>query len=233
MARTMKKTREQARIDAAIAAFLSDKPKYKRENMQVQYDSASDTYVVKVTQPHLKPLEKYRTIEGVRPDLLADESDEESDLGAVGYVQKKEKEAVTQTATTGGKKQTAKKSSVAAKKTTGGKQKPANPINKEKKPHRWRPGTVALRDIRRYQKSTNLLLRKLPFQRVVREITQDYKTDMRFQASALLALQEAAEAYLVGLFEDTNLFAIHAKRVTIMPKDIQLARKIRGEMKKM
>jgi histone H3 len=138
-----------------------------------------------------------------------------------------------------------------------------------KKPHRYRPGTVALREIRKYQKSTELLIRKLPFQRLVREIAQvrlalscwvsclpaaswaadavpclpwyvqwlrrvtwsqqqlltpvaialqDFKTDLRFQSSAVLALQEAAEAYLVGLFEDTNLAAIHAKRVTIMPK---------------
>ncbi|RLN85077.1 hypothetical protein BBJ28_00023615, partial [Nothophytophthora sp. Chile5] len=79
------------------------------------------------------------------------------------------------------------------------------------------------------QKSTDLLIRKLPFQRLVREIAQDYKTDLRFQSTAILALQEASEAYLVGLFEDTNLCAIHAKRVTIMPKDIQLARRIRGE----
>ncbi|KAE7997669.1 hypothetical protein FH972_002284 [Carpinus fangiana] len=98
-----------------------------------------------------------------------------------------------------------------------------------KKPHRFRPGTVALREIRKYQKSTELLIRKLPFQRLVREIAQDFKTDLRFQSSAVAALQEAAEAYLVGLFEDTNLCAIHAKRVTIMPKDIQLARRIRGE----
>uniref|UniRef100_A0ACD5X7Z8 Uncharacterized protein n=1 Tax=Avena sativa TaxID=4498 RepID=A0ACD5X7Z8_AVESA len=98
-----------------------------------------------------------------------------------------------------------------------------------KKPHRYRPGTVALREIRKYQKSTDLLIRKLPFQRLVREIAQDFKTDLRFQSHAVLALQEAAEAYLVGLFEDTNLCAIHAKRVTIMPKDIQLARRIRGE----
>ncbi|KAL5073491.1 hypothetical protein RYX36_012475 [Vicia faba] len=98
-----------------------------------------------------------------------------------------------------------------------------------KKPHRFRPGTVALREIRKYQKSTELLIRKLPFQRLVREIAQDFKTDLRFQSSAVSALQEAAESYLVGLFEDTNLCAIHAKRVTIMPKDIQLARRIRGE----
>ena len=98
-----------------------------------------------------------------------------------------------------------------------------------KKPHRYRPGTVALREIRKYQKSTELLIRKMPFQRLVREIAQDHKTDLRFQSAALGALQEAAEAYLVALFEDTNLCAIHAKRVTIMPKDMQLARRIRGE----
>jgi histone H3 len=73
-----------------------------------------------------------------------------------------------------------------------------------KKPHRYRPGTVALREIRRYQKSTELLVRKLPFQRLVREIAQDFKTDLRFQSSAILALQEAAEAYLVGLFEGNS-----------------------------
>ena len=78
-----------------------------------------------------------------------------------------------------------------------------------------------------------LLIRKLPFQRLVREIAQDFKTDLRFQSSAVMALQEASEAYLVGLFEDTNLCAIHAKRVTIMPKDIQLARRIRGERAKL
>ena len=97
------------------------------------------------------------------------------------------------------------------------------------KPHRYRPGTVALREIRRYQKSTDLLIRKLPFQRVVREIAQDFKTDLRFQGAAILALQEAAEAYLVGLMEDINLCAIHTKRVTIKPDDIKLARRIRGE----
>ena len=74
-----------------------------------------------------------------------------------------------------------------------------------------------------------VLFRKLPFQRLVREIAQEYKNELRFQSSAILALQEATEAYLVSLFEDTNLCAIHAKRVTIMPKDIQLARRIRGE----
>jgi histone H3 len=94
---------------------------------------------------------------------------------------------------------------------------------------RYRPGTKALREIRKYQKSTEFLLRRLPFQRLIREIAQKYMSDARFQASAITALQEATEAYLVGLFEDTNLCAIHAKRVTIFPKDIQLARRIRGE----
>ncbi|THD26469.1 histone H3 [Fasciola hepatica] len=127
-----------------------------------------------------------------------------------------------------------------ARKSTGGKaprkqlatkaaRKSAPSTGGVKKPHRYRPGTVALREIRRYQKSTELLIRKLPFQRLVREIAQDFKTDLRFQSAAVGALQEASEAYLVGLFEDTNLCAIHAKRVTIMPKDIQLARRIRGE----
>ncbi|XP_032158192.1 uncharacterized protein LOC116567321 [Mustela erminea] len=130
-----------------------------------------------------------------------------------------------------------------ARKSTGGKaprkqlatkaaRKSAPATGGVKKPHRYRPGTVALREIRRYQKSTELLIRKLPFQRLVREIAQDFKTDLRFQSSAVMALQEASEAYLVGLFEDTNLCAIHAKRVTIMPKDIQLARRIRGERDK-
>ena len=104
-----------------------------------------------------------------------------------------------------------------ARKSTGGKaprkqlatkaaRKSAPSTGGVKKPHRYRPGTVALREIRRYQKSTDLLIRKLPFQRLVREIAQDFKSDLRFQGSAVLALQEAAEAYLVGLFEDTSKF---------------------------
>ena len=99
-----------------------------------------------------------------------------------------------------------------------------------KKPHRFRPGTVALRDIRRYQRSTELLLRKAPFQRLVKEVAQDIRGDIRIQSLAIQALQESSEAYLVGLFEDTNLCAIHAKRVTILPRDLQLARRIRGDI---
>jgi len=127
-----------------------------------------------------------------------------------------------------------------ARKSTGGKaprkqlatkaaRKSAPATAGVKKPHRYRPGTAALREIRRYQKSTDLLMRKLPFQRLVREIGQDRKDDLKWQATGILALQESSEAYLVGLFEDTNLCAIHAKRVTIMPKDMQLARRICGE----
>ena len=93
---------------------------------------------------------------------------------------------------------------------------------------RFRPGIMALCEIRHYQKSSAFLIRKLPFQRLVREIAQQFKTDLRFQAVAILCLQEAAEAYLVRLFEDTNLCAIHAKRVTILPRDLHLARRICG-----
>ena len=97
------------------------------------------------------------------------------------------------------------------------------------KKRRYRPGTVALKEIRKYQRSTELLIRKLPFARLVREIGNELTREpFRWTAEALWALQEAAEDVMVGLFEDCNLCAIHAKRVTIMPKDMQLARRIRG-----
>lgn len=130
------------------------------------------------------------------------------------------RKAGSKVVTQGGKKVDGKK--------VDGKNAPAS--DDIKKPHRYRPGTVALREIRKYQKSTELLIRRMPFQRFVREITQDmFPKAYRFQQSSIDALQEASEAYLVGLFEDTNLCAIHAKRVTIMPKDMQLARRIRGD----
>ncbi|KAF1823124.1 histone-fold-containing protein [Dissoconium aciculare CBS 342.82] len=101
-----------------------------------------------------------------------------------------------------------------------------------RKKTRYKPGTVALREIRKYQKSTDLLLLRLPFSRLVREVTLNMAPVSsgitRWQSQAIQALQEATEAYLVHLFEDSNLCAIHAKRVTIMQKDIQLARRIRG-----
>jgi len=142
----------------------------------------------------------------------------------------------------GSPKKTGKpKKSSEKSKNTSGKKKPKRSLGDEanggirltetykKNAKSSRPGVKALQEIRRYQKSTDLLIGRLPFQRLVREIASDYRTDIRFQAAAIAALQEAAESYLVGLFEDTNLCAIHAKRVTIQPKDMQLARRIRGE----
>lgn len=97
---------------------------------------------------------------------------------------------------------------------------------------RFRPGTKALWEIRKYQKSTDLLIRKLPFARLVRQVAEQQRNpeaeQLRWNAKALLALQEASEHYLVHLFEDSNLCAIHAKRVTLMNRDLQLARRIRG-----
>ena len=102
------------------------------------------------------------------------------------------------------------------------------------KPRRYRPGVKALREIRKFQKSTHLLIPKMPFGRLVREVAtnvvkENSSESLKFQVLALQCLQEAAEAYLVQLFEDTVLCAIHAKRITIMPKDMNLARRIRGE----
>ncbi|KAI3900685.1 hypothetical protein MKW98_009295 [Papaver atlanticum] len=122
-----------------------------------------------------------------------------------------------------------------ANKSTGGKapKKPLVPRAarepRVRKPHRFRPGTVTLREIRKYQKKTDLLIKKLPFQRLVREIAEERNPGIRFQSHALLALQEAAEDYLVVLFQDTFLCAIHDKRITIKDKDMKLARRLRGE----
>ena len=131
------------------------------------------------------------------------------------------------------KREEKRKKATAKMAKKGGQKAPKGGV---KKRYRYRPGTVALKQIRQYQKSTELLIRKLPFQRLVREIASDSEViksplcgKVRFQSAAIMALQEATEAYLVGLFEDSNLCAIHTRRVTIMPKDIQLARRIRGE----
>ena len=100
----------------------------------------------------------------------------------------------------------------------------------KKKPPKKRPGVKALQEIRKYQKTSELLLSKLPFQKLVREVAKKVaNTEYRYEASGILALQEACEAYLVGIFEDANLCAIHAKRVTVMKKDMELARRIRNE----
>lgn len=107
--------------------------------------------------------------------------------------------------------------------------KSAAAIGGVKKPQRFRPGTVALREIRRFQKSVDLLIPKLPFQRLVREIMQKQgSANLRIQSSAVGALQEASEAFLTSVFEDTQLCALHAKRSTIMVKDMKLALRIRG-----
>lgn len=123
----------------------------------------------------------------------------------------------------------ARRAAISAAAARGARRNAPAPNTRVKKVRRHRPGARALQEIRRYQANSNLLIRRLPFQRLVREVVQDINPKLRLQSHALAALQEASEAYLVGLFEDTNLCAIHAKRVTIMPKDIQLARRIRGE----
>ena len=105
-----------------------------------------------------------------------------------------------------------------------------------KKPHRYQPGLLALREIWRYQQSTDCLIRRTPFNKLIKEISQEYRVcpdgprtpsvQVRFQSTALAALQEAAENFIVGLFEDVNLLAVHASRVTVMPQDIRLALRI-------
>ena len=109
------------------------------------------------------------------------------------------------------------------------KSAPAKGGIKEKRQFRWKAGTVALREVRKYQKSIKNVLPRAPFQRLVRSIVSDMDHELRFQSQALAALQEASEAYIVGIFEDTNLCAIHAMRKTIMKKDMDLARRIRGD----
>ncbi|KAK0711157.1 histone-fold-containing protein [Lasiosphaeris hirsuta] len=131
------------------------------------------------------------------------------------------------------KKATGRKSTggaAARRRSKAGDVQPGDPVPQGRK-RRYRPGTLALKEIRRYQSNTDLLISKLPFSRLVREIALQCRPsgeEMRWQSQAIQALQESAEAFLVHLFEDTNLCAIHAKRVTIMQKDIQLARRIRG-----
>ncbi|KAH7700207.1 Protein HIS-42 [Aphelenchoides avenae] len=131
-------------------------------------------------------------------------------------------------------KQTAKKSSsqhipLATKRARHVTKKAPPPSPPLKKRRHYKKGTLALREIRKYQASVNLLIPRAPFFRLVREVAQDFARDIRFQERALLCIQEAAESYLTYLFEDANLAALHAHRVTIMPRDIALVRRIRGE----
>ena len=175
--------------------------------------------------PGMLPPGPRRTTGGSKPALNPGQRS-----GSVKAIQAEAKKAIA-------RKKAEERAAQAAKAAKAAKKSGVKaPKGGVKRLHRFRPGTVALKEIRRYQKSTELLIRKLPFQRLVREISGDHKVitsplcgKVRFQSLAIKALQEASEAYLVGLFEDTNLCAIHAKRVTIMPKDIQLARRIRGE----
>ena len=121
---------------------------------------------------------------------------------------------------------TASTSTSTPRKRPSGKKMPDDAQSKRK--HKFRPGTVALREIRKYQQTVKLLIPKAPFRRVVREIIQDFQSEFRVTSSAVEALQEGAEIFLVDLLEHGNLAAIHAKRVTIMPKDVMLTKRIRG-----
>ena len=125
------------------------------------------------------------------------------------------------------------KETARAKKGLGSKKskapKAAGATTGVKRAHRWRPGTVALREIRKFQRSTELLVQRAPFQRLVRELASSQKEGLRFQSSAVQAIQEATESYVISLLADTNLCAIHTRRVTIQTKDVQLALRLRGE----
>ena len=148
-----------------------------------------------------------------RHDIVSDTSDEEEE-------EQREEQAQEQPKAAESSKQRQKRKKY---------YKPRKSQATQRAPVRQRVGMAALYEIRHYQKTSDLLIRKAPFQRTCKEIMQSYNTEYKCQSLALEALQEAAEAYLVGLFEDTNLCAIHARRVTIMGKDVQLARRLRGE----
>jgi histone H3/H4 len=124
-------------------------------------------------------------------------------------------------AATGGKAPRKQLVSKAARKTAGASEGAA-------KKHRYKPGTVALREIRRYQKSTDTLIRRLPFQRLCRQICRELTSghEIRFQSAALRAIQEATEAYILTIFENARLSSIYAKRSTILPRDLLLVQRI-------
>ena len=126
-------------------------------------------------------------------------------------------------------KETLRKKALGSKKSKKAPKTAGGASSGVKRAHRWRPGTVALREIRKFQKGTELLVQKAPFQRLVRELASAQKEGLRFQSSAVQAIQEATESYVISLLADTNLCAIHTRRVTIQAKDVQLALRLRGE----
>lgn len=129
-------------------------------------------------------------------------------------------------------KQTQSKSTgKAGKKSAAPKAKNAA-VGAERKKIRFKPGTVALRQIRKLQKTTDTQIPALAFQRLVREIAQEYRADLRFSKAGMESLQEAAEAFLVDVYGDANLLTIHRNKVTVGPRDMQLAVHIRGDMTK-
>ena len=127
----------------------------------------------------------------------------------------------------------------AAKKNLKGVQKPSKVASQKAKKatedgetqkRRTRPGAKALREIRKYQRSTDSIVPRAPLQRIIKEITGKYMPDARYSMGAIEAVHQCIEAYMVGLFEDTGLCAVHARRKTIMTRDMRLARRIRGEI---
>lgn len=135
-------------------------------------------------------------------------------------------------------KQTARKSTTgkaprkqlktkAGRKTSESRPAPTMSAGKKKINRYHKPGVMALKEIYRYQKSTDLLIKKMPFRRVIRELAREINPELRFRSVALQTIQECAENFLVKLCEDSKLVAIHAKRVTMMAKDLLLILKIK------
>lgn len=129
------------------------------------------------------------------------------------------------------KKEKAAAKTATPQKSKGGKSKSKKTSKSrgEKKTRHFKPGTVALREVKRYQKTSGFLIASLPFERLVREVAQDFKADLRFSRSAVALIQLITEHYLVGILEESVLVAISAKRVSVQPKDVHLVRRIRGE----
>jgi len=186
--------------------------------MEVERESIDDDDIIEVPVPQ----HVYETV-NIEDDELEFSYQREPQENNNNCTVPFEEEAISPTPQVQAKKQVAKKS------TGNRKARGRNPLPlKKKQKKKFRPGQLALSEIRRFQRSTELLIKKAPFQRLVRQISDSLTPGMKYQTVALSALQEAAESYIIALFEDTNLCCIHAKRVTISPKDVKLARRIRG-----